>query len=129
MIRVINPLIPDIKHLNNLYRNGFQTEVEQGLKILIRAIERGESIGDSAILQRLDQINAIVEKISSTVMNSSRTGKVDRPNAETLNEAELCQRFNISPNWRSFVPHGWVAEHWLSRKTETEYLGNDLYLL
>ncbi|BAU13774.1 hypothetical protein LEP3755_43150 [Leptolyngbya sp. NIES-3755] len=118
MIRVVNPLIPSVQKLNSLHRNGFQTEVERGLKILIGAIERGESIGDSAILRRLDRIERLFTQQSPVTIATE---------PKILTEAELCDRFNISPHWRLRVPHGWVAEFWLSQKIGAEYLGNDRY--
>lgn len=48
---------------------------------------------------------------------------------EILTEAELLNRFNLSQNWRSSAPHGWVHEFWLAQKLGVEYLGNDRYQL
>jgi antitoxin component of RelBE/YafQ-DinJ toxin-antitoxin module len=48
---------------------------------------------------------------------------------EILTEAELLDRFDLSQNWRSSAPHGWVHEHWLAQKLGVEYLGNDRYQL
>lgn len=48
---------------------------------------------------------------------------------EILTEAELLDRFNLSQNWRSSAPHGWVHEFWLAQKLGVEYLGNDRYQL
>lgn len=143
MIRVLNELIPSVRKLNDLHRSGFSQQVEQGLVILIGAIERGEMIGDSPILQKLE---AIEQRLSNDVISACKKVDVQKthvsqrsvvvvpkplpsPEPQILTEAELLDRFNLSPNWRSSAPHGWVHEFWLAQKLGVEYLGNDRYQL
>ncbi|MCY6492131.1 hypothetical protein [Leptolyngbya sp. GGD] len=64
-------------------------------------------------------------KTSLPVEVSGSSPKVE----EILTEAELLNRFNLSQNWRSSAPHGWVHEFWLAQKLGVEYLGNDRYQL
>ncbi|MCU0570496.1 MAG: hypothetical protein MUF49_28475 [Oculatellaceae cyanobacterium Prado106] len=68
MIRVLNELIPSVKKLNDLFRDGRAEEVLSGLSQLIASIERGESIAQfSRIDQKLEDILARLAKIDPPV--------------------------------------------------------------
>jgi hypothetical protein len=71
MIRVINDLIPVVKNLNDLCRDGHGDEVLSGLGHLIATVERGESLSSyngidqklAAILKKLDQSPAPIASV------------------------------------------------------------------
>jgi hypothetical protein len=66
MIRVVNDLIPTVKKLNDLCRDGHADKIVSGLGYLISAVEQGESLPSYAnidqklqtILEKLDQAPA-----------------------------------------------------------------------
>jgi hypothetical protein len=78
MIRVVKVLIPAVKSLNDLCRDGHADEIMLGLNHLITTIERGESLPSYAALDQ--KLQVILEKLDQ-VPAAAPIGTVQQPAA------------------------------------------------
>jgi hypothetical protein len=120
MMRVRRELIPSVRELNRLIREGYGDDVCRGVDLLIRSIERGESFGYGVAIAR-------IEKLEQNFQNLEKSAPVRSPQAEpalAIREADLLRKFGIDvKRVERAIAAGHSREKWIALQTGWQSVG------
>jgi hypothetical protein len=115
MMRVRRELIPSVRELNRLIREGHGDDVCRGVDLLIRSIERGESFGYGHAISRIEHLEAKV------FQNLEKSAPARAPQAEpalAMREADLLRKFGIDvKRVERAIAAGHLREKWIALQT------------
>jgi hypothetical protein len=113
MMRVRNELIPSVKELNRLIRDGYADDVVRGIALLIRSIEHGEGFGYGHAIARIEKLEAKFQNLEFP-----RTRSLQARTGLAIRESELLVKFGIdAQRLESAIACGFSKERWISLKT------------
>jgi hypothetical protein len=107
MMRVRSEIMPQVRELNRLVRDGYAEDLVRGVELLIRAIEHGESFGYGHAIARIEQLEA---KVFQNLEKSAP--------ALAVREANLLRKFGIdAQRLESAIAAGHQKDKWLALQT------------
>jgi hypothetical protein len=113
MMRVRRELIPSVRELNRLIREGHGDDVCHGVDLLIRSIEHGESFGYGHAIARIEQLEA---KVFQNLEKSAP--------ALAIREAYLLRKFGIdAQRLEGAIAAGHSREKWIALQTGWQSVG------
>jgi hypothetical protein len=121
MMRVRSEIMPQVRELNRLVRDGYAEDVRRGVDLLIRSIEHGESFGYGHAIARIEQLEAVFQ-------NLENSGAQQRsPQAEpalAIREADLLRKFGIdAQRLEGAIAAGHSREKWIALQTGWQAIG------
>jgi hypothetical protein len=120
MMRVRSEIMPQVRELNRLIRDGYAEDVCRGVDLLIRSIEHGESFGYGHAIAR-------IEKLEENFQNLENLVPARSPQAEpalAIREADLLRKFGIdAKRVERAIAAGHSREKWIALQTGWQSVG------